>query len=373
MSLFGPLGIGITFCQSQDHRLYASLYDALDRAVELTPVAVFCETGITFGDNLTVLIPSLFKVLKVGDGTDGADDLSKSSAKMIPVAQTATREELLASLGLGFLPKSIYWELDDSSFMFPVGLSKLHNACSKQGTVRDFEVEKAARELARAVGLLLHVILQRVATYLQINDSWALPPGSLPVKAAVAGKNPNYEGVAKLVALLRSSSLDDSFATWVERNWRDLLVNPRLRERPRTATLLFDTDASAPPDNSPASASDDSDDDSPDDKTELTYIEIVVVDEENNPVNKGKYRLEMTDGSIRKGDLPSDGRIRVDNIPPGTCEFRIFQMITFGTPDKEINRSWSWESSQGNAFGKAEDAQFDASGSEHLTAGGGST
>jgi hypothetical protein len=376
LSTPGPVGIGITYFQPQDRKFYESLSGALDRAVEQTPSAVFSETGISFGDNLTDIIPSIFKTLKVGSATKAADDVSESSSKKIPNPQTCTSEELIASLGLDFLPASIHRELDESEFVFHVGLSRLHNACSKKGTIRDFEVEKAAGELARAVGVLLHLILQRIVTYLQINNSPGLPRSSSPGQTALAGKKPNDEGIEKLVALLRSSALDDPFATWIQENWRYLLVNPRLRQRPRTGSAArpLDTDtSSARRKTVPASAADDSDDESSDDKTQLTYIEILVVDEENNPVNKGKYRLELTDGSIRKGDLPGDGRIRVDSIPPGTCDFRIFQMIEFGTPAKEIDRSWSWRSSQGIAFGRPEDAQFDSSGSEHLTASDDST
>lgn len=51
-----------------------------------------------------------------------------------------------------------------------------------------------------------------------------------------------------------------------------------------------------------------------------TWIEIVLVDEHDQPVPGIKYRLKITDGSVREGSLDSNGRVRINGIDPGSCE-----------------------------------------------------
>lgn len=62
------------------------------------------------------------------------------------------------------------------------------------------------------------------------------------------------------------------------------------------------------------------------------WIEIELVDEEDEPVPSEKYEIKLPDGSVAKGTLDGDGFARVDGIEPGTCE------ITFPNLDKE-----AWE------------------------------
>jgi hypothetical protein len=54
--------------------------------------------------------------------------------------------------------------------------------------------------------------------------------------------------------------------------------------------------------------------------SQLTWIDIQLVDEDDRPVPGEKYQLKLTDGSTREGSLDSEGRIRVTGIPPGSCE-----------------------------------------------------
>ena len=54
--------------------------------------------------------------------------------------------------------------------------------------------------------------------------------------------------------------------------------------------------------------------------TELTFIEIELLDEEGNPVPKEKYKIELPDGAIREGRLDPSGRVLVDGIDRGTCK-----------------------------------------------------
>jgi len=62
------------------------------------------------------------------------------------------------------------------------------------------------------------------------------------------------------------------------------------------------------------------------------WIEIELVDEEDEPVPGEKYEVKLPDGSVAKGTLDGDGFARIDGIEPGTCE------ISFPKLDKD-----AWE------------------------------
>ncbi len=64
-----------------------------------------------------------------------------------------------------------------------------------------------------------------------------------------------------------------------------------------------------------------------------SWIEIELVDEEDNPVPGERYRITLPDGkTLAEGRLDDKGFARVDGIDPGTCQ------ITFPDLDKE-----AWE------------------------------
>ena len=63
------------------------------------------------------------------------------------------------------------------------------------------------------------------------------------------------------------------------------------------------------------------------------WVEIELLDEEDNPVPGERYEIKLPDGSVKKGTLNEEGLARVDGIEnPGECE------ITFPELDME-----SWE------------------------------
>lgn len=101
----------------------------------------------------------------------------------------------------------------------------------------------------------------------------------------------------------------------------------------------------------------------------LTDIEILVRDEDDNPVTNVRYKLVLTDGTTQFGELGSDGRIFVASLLPGSCDIQFLEMFAFGVPQAEINRSWDWNSSQGDAAEHANALDFDDSGAQTLTEG----
>ena len=65
---------------------------------------------------------------------------------------------------------------------------------------------------------------------------------------------------------------------------------------------------------------------------EKSWIEIKLVDENNDPVPGERYRIEMPDGKIAEGSLDQNGYAKVNRIKPGTCK------VTFPKLDKD-----AWE------------------------------
>jgi type VI secretion system secreted protein VgrG len=64
-------------------------------------------------------------------------------------------------------------------------------------------------------------------------------------------------------------------------------------------------------------------------KKPLSWIEIVMVDEDGNPVAGAGYQITLPDGSVDSGTLDEKGFVRLDGIDPGTCQ------VTF--PDLDPN------------------------------------
>jgi hypothetical protein len=71
---------------------------------------------------------------------------------------------------------------------------------------------------------------------------------------------------------------------------------------------------------------------SPVQKCPLVWIEIELVDEEDQPVPGKKYRITLPNGRTVAGNLDGNGFTRHDGIPAGDCK------ITFPEMD-----SGSWD------------------------------
>lgn len=55
-------------------------------------------------------------------------------------------------------------------------------------------------------------------------------------------------------------------------------------------------------------------------KKKKSWIEIVLVDEEDNPVPGEEYEIVLPDKTVQKGSLDEKGFARVDGVEPGNCE-----------------------------------------------------
>ena len=68
------------------------------------------------------------------------------------------------------------------------------------------------------------------------------------------------------------------------------------------------------------------------DEEKTSWIEIEMVDEEDEPVPGEKYKITLPDDTVAEGTLDNNGFARVDGIDPGTCK------VTFPELDKD-----AWE------------------------------
>ena len=72
---------------------------------------------------------------------------------------------------------------------------------------------------------------------------------------------------------------------------------------------------------------------SEDEEQKTSWIEIELVDEDDNPIPGEQYRVTLPDGeTVAEGTLDDKGVAHVGGIDPGTCQ------ITFPRLDKE-----AWE------------------------------
>jgi len=111
-------------------------------------------------------------------------------------------------------------------------------------------------------------------------------------------------------------------------------VKPRLRQAFERGELLLlraplvsglgagDVDAAVPSQAPPPAAR----------QSQKTWIEVCLVDMEGNPVGAKHYLIRTPTGAVEEGNLDGSGRVRLNNIDPGTCT------ITF--PDLDLD---AWE------------------------------
>lgn len=64
-------------------------------------------------------------------------------------------------------------------------------------------------------------------------------------------------------------------------------------------------------------------------KKKPSWIEIVLVDEEDKPIPGEAYQVVLPDGSVQNGSLNEKGFARIDAIDPGSCR------VSFPNLDKK--------------------------------------
>lgn len=64
-------------------------------------------------------------------------------------------------------------------------------------------------------------------------------------------------------------------------------------------------------------------------ETELTWIEVELVGEDDKPIAGERYRLTLSTGRVLEGSLDAQGRVRIERMTPGTFD------LTFPRLDEE--------------------------------------
>lgn len=51
-----------------------------------------------------------------------------------------------------------------------------------------------------------------------------------------------------------------------------------------------------------------------------SWIEVQLIGEDDAPIPNETYEIRLPGGALRKGTLDENGTVRIDDIPPGTCQ-----------------------------------------------------
>jgi len=145
----------------------------------------------------------------------------------------------LSVLGLGFLAVAIGAHLVELKDISQRAVQRAIDSVHLAGCERDAAMTQAAREFALAEATLVKLILIGIVALLLRRPTLAAVRTAAGSASASAGALSSGEAmalaesnVAGLVATLRASRLGEGFAAWIERNWRGLIRNPRLRPEP---------------------------------------------------------------------------------------------------------------------------------------------
>ena len=191
--------------------------------------AILEETGRALGELLAGMLQGLLLMLAVLVTTTAIGGIAGAvigalagGVGAIPGAAAGAEAGLAAGLailewlGIGFLIVYISTKLDEVVTKLSHAVTVAWNA-GHSGRPREADIEAAAREIAKAVAILVRLILEGIVLYLTAIGA-----------AAVA------ERVPVLVGKLKASKLGAGFAEWVEKNYKSLIddarLNPKLRQ-----------------------------------------------------------------------------------------------------------------------------------------------
>lgn len=60
-----------------------------------------------------------------------------------------------------------------------------------------------------------------------------------------------------------------------------------------------------------------------DERPEDTWIEVLVVDDDDEPVAGVEYEIVLSDGRVRRGRTSEHGILRHEDMPPGSCKVKL--------------------------------------------------
>ncbi|WP_295458305.1 DUF6861 domain-containing protein [uncultured Thiodictyon sp.] len=222
----------------------AGVLDAYGGALKLAPTAVYQETGYQLELLIRGLLPGLLQMLAVlgvttilGAAAGASVGVFFGGVGAAPGAVVGGELGLeagtavLSWLGLAFLAESIGRGLGELGGTLRTGIVRAWRAAEHEPFYRRRDVDQAAAELAKCVGILFRLILQGILAYVMKKGAVTATRGAAAAGRSVLdhGAQATAQGsVAEVTALLRKSKLSEEFAAWVEKNWDDLSRNPKL-------------------------------------------------------------------------------------------------------------------------------------------------
>ena len=227
------------------------IFQAYLQAQELAPAAILEETGRELGALVKGLLPGLIQMIVIvaatttlGAVVGGIIGALAGGVGTAPGAVVGGELGLdagvaiLTWLGVAFLAVTIAKGMGEMLSALGHGVELAWQARNLDGPAEENQITQGARELARSVGILFRLILQAIVVYLLKKAAMNATRGVMSTAGAVRAEGAAAVSdavIADLVKNLRASKFSGDFADWVEKNWRDLVKDPRLKESGPTA------------------------------------------------------------------------------------------------------------------------------------------
>jgi hypothetical protein len=229
------------------------IFKALQASRPMVGPIIVQETGVTLGHLIEGLIPSLLMAVGVlgattvlGTVVGGAVGAFAGGFGAAPGAALGGQlgfdigMAALAWMGLAFIVVSLGQGLPQLNQQAALGIKRAVHAMNLPPPARPAEMLEASRHFAQAQALLFKLILMGLVAWLLKKgaESSALKaeasvraiPGASRAGTSVEAAEAS---VADMLAQIRKSRLGNSFADFIELEWRKLIENPKLR--PQTA------------------------------------------------------------------------------------------------------------------------------------------
>jgi hypothetical protein len=219
-----------------------AVVEAYLRALRLAPAAVYRETGCQLDQIIDGLLPGLLQMLAAlgicgmaGASAGAAVGFFLGGVGAAPGAIVGGElgleagTALLTWMGLGFLAAAIGQGMGELTGVLRRAIHCAWHA--PEHRYPPFEIDRAAEDLARAVGILFRLILQGLLAYVLKNGAVSASRAAASTGRTIISGGTHAAAdatLAEVSALLRNSKLPDGFVAWLERNWDDLKQNPKL-------------------------------------------------------------------------------------------------------------------------------------------------